>query len=121
MDMKDILLLAGRLIGINFALLLALLIADVLLLDDLEITLVSFVVAGVFSAVICYGMLLEEIAPDKKEKVALHILVAMLVVCGLLFFLIAPMSGREYSLPVKSFAVTEALTVILLWKNKFLY
>lgn len=99
--------------------LLAPAIVDLILLGFRGFTVACFAVAGVFSAVFCHGALLERDASDNSGKAVLCTLMAVLLVCALLFFLVAPFSRREYSLPVKSFAVTEALTAFFFGKNIF--
>ncbi len=117
--MKELFFSAVHLIVIHFIMLLIPAIVDLVFLGFMAFTVVCFAVAGVFSSLFCYGALPEKMASDKKEKAALYLILAVLAVCALLFFLVAPLSGREYSLPVKSFAVTEALATVFFWKNKF--
>jgi len=105
-----LLFLATRFIAIHFFMLLAPAIADIIFLGFRTFTVACYAVAGVFSAIFCYGALLEK--KDVNGKAVLYTMMTMLSVCALLFFLAAPLSGREYNLPVKSFAVTEALTTV---------
>jgi hypothetical protein len=109
-----------RFIIIHLLMLFAAAMADIMLFGFMAFTVTCFAVAGVFSAVFCYAPWSEKETSDKNEMAALYRLMLVLSLCSLLFFLVAPLSGREYSLPVKSFAVTESLTATFLWKNKFI-
>lgn len=82
-------------------------------------TMVCLGVAGVFSGLFCYGSVLEKISKQNVEKAALYSTLIIIAISAVLFFLMAPLSCREYNWPVKLFAITQGLTTFLLWKGKF--
>ena len=110
------LLFAGRLLLIHIIMLLVPSIADILLLGFMALTITCFAVAGVFSGVFCYSSFSDETSESNSR---VYRLIAVLIVCVMLFFVVAPLSGSEYDIPVKSFAITEALTTIFLFVTKF--
>lgn len=83
------------------------------------LTIACFAVAGVFSGVFCYSSAMEPVDREQRERASRHLLVLMAVLCAVLFFVAAPLSGWEYTWPVRLFAVAEVATVLFLWKNKF--
>ncbi|MGJ7031113.1 hypothetical protein [Niabella hirudinis] len=112
-----------RCAGINLAVLFAAAVADIIVsavllrLSSQALTIACFAVAGVFTAVFCFGLTESAAVLDKKNSV-FRILIFILVFCALLFFVMAPLSGREYNGPVKFFAMAEVVTAIFLWKKK---
>lgn len=83
------------------------------------LTITCFAVSGIFSGLFCYNAALHQTATVERDKLAVRIVVVMTVLCLLLFFALAPLSGTEYNISVRGFAITETLMVLLLWKNKF--
>ncbi len=114
-----ILQLAGRIILINFIMLLAPALLDIVVVGFMAFTVVCFAVAGIFSALFCYSALPEKLSYNQLERVALSLMIVVLSVCVLLFFMVAPLGGTEYNLPVKGFALTEAIAIVFFWKTKF--
>ncbi|SDE23471.1 hypothetical protein [Niabella drilacis] len=123
MNFKRTISTLGRYLGINLLTLLAAAFADILLSAVLlrfsshALTIACFAVAGVFAAVFCFG-LTENTIPQEKKRMAGCILVITIPFCAALFFVIAPLSGREYNWPVKFFAMAQLAAGFFLWKNK---
>ncbi|WP_018630989.1 hypothetical protein [Niabella aurantiaca] len=114
-----------RCLGINLLLLAAAAVLDILLSalmfrsSSRALTIVSFAVAGVFSAVCCFGSGMERIAKGLEGRAARYLMMEIAAVGALLFLVLAPLSGWDYNWPVKFFAITETATAVFLWKNKF--
>jgi|GEM_PF-1007394 len=125
MSLKSNTLTLLRCTGIKLLLLLAAAVLDIILsalmlrFASYALTIACFAVAGVFSGVCCLSSALERMEKEQREKAARHLLAGTAAVGILLFIAIAPLSGREYSWPLRLFAVTEVGTVFFLWKNKF--
>ena len=125
MALSKMLFAVVRILGIHVALLLAGVLFDIFLSVFvprpvfLLCTIVCFGVAGVFCGLFCYGSVSEKASKEHKEKVALYTALAIATICLLLFFAVAPLSGREYNWAIKTFAITQALTTFFLWKGKF--
>lgn len=83
------------------------------------LTITCFAVAGIFAGLFCYSATLQTVAADEKGKFAIRTVIFVTVLCAVLFFAVAPLSGHEYNIPFKAFAVAELLMVIFLWKNRF--
>lgn len=81
-------------------------------------TFVCFSVAGIFSAVYCYRPVSAYTGRQQRERAARLLLIALIILCALMFSLIAPLSGREYSGPVQFFAAAQIAMAVFLWKTK---
>lgn len=125
MSIKRYILLIIWPVAITLIALVAASIADIMIsallprFSSLGLTITCFAVAGVFAGLCCYSAALHSIAAEEKEKVALRTVIVMAVLCSVLFFVVASLSGSEYNLPFKAFAIAELLMVLFLWKNKF--
>lgn len=108
-------------IAINMGFILAASLLDIVLAAFflLEISPLCFAVAGIFSGLFCYSVAVEKTAKGNQKQVSLCSLIMLSVVSGLLFFPIAPLSGSEYNLSFKCFAIGQLFTIIFLWKEKF--
>lgn len=125
MSVKRNMLLVAWPVAITLPALGAASITDIMLaallprFSSLALTITCFAVAGVFAGLFCYNAALQSVATEEKEKFALRTVIAMTALCALLFFAVAPLSGSEYNLPFKTFAIAELLMVFFLWKNNF--
>lgn len=112
-------------IGINLLLLVAASVLDIVAsalmprFSSPAFMITCFAVAGIFSGLFCYSYLLESLTREQRQRASLYVTIVILVFCGIMFILIGPLSGSEYNWPFRSFAITEALTALLLWKGKF--
>jgi YD repeat-containing protein len=121
MILKRTILILVRCTGINLALLAAAALFDLLLsvFSFPAFTIACFAVAGVFSGVFCFNPASEQTTKEQRKGAAITLLIWIAILCALLFIVIAPLSGQDYNLPVKFFAVTEMATALFVWKNKF--
>lgn len=123
--LKGSLLTSLRCLGINASMLIAAAVVDIILsavllrFSSAALTITCFAVAGVFSGVFCYSSAMELVGSEQRERASRHLLVLMAVLCTVLFFVAAPLSGWEYNWPVRFFAVAEVAVVLFLWKNRF--
>jgi len=112
-------------IGINLAALIAASILDMVLsallprFSSQGLMITCFAVSGVFSGLFCYSTSLEQIEKEERGRFAARNALFTTALCTLIFFAIAPLSGWEYNIPFKAFAIAETLMVLFLWKNKF--
>lgn len=113
-----------KITGITLSMLIAASLLDIVLsafmpgFSSKGFTITCFGVAGVFSALFCYNFLLESNGKGHRQKTSLFMLIIMILFSGLLYYPIAPLSGREYNWPFKTFAITQALMVLFLYKQK---
>ncbi len=125
MSLKRSILPIAWFVAISLIALIAASILDIVLsallprFSSVALTITCFAVSGVFAALFCYSATLQPVATDKKGKFALRVVLAITILCALLFFIVAPLSGSEYNIPFKAFAVAELLMALFLWKNKF--
>jgi hypothetical protein len=118
MTLKNIILILLRCIGINLLLLIVAAMSDILLTllmigySFRALTITCFGVAGVFSAAYCYAPVIDRTNKEKRDGVALYLLVCIAVLCAFFFAVFAPLSGWDYDWPVKLFAIAELVTVI---------
>ncbi len=83
------------------------------------LTITCFAVSGVFFGLFCYSTSLDQLEIEERERFAKCNAVVTIVLSALIFFIVAPLSGWEYKIPFKAFAITGALMVLFLWKTKF--
>ncbi|HTE29847.1 MAG TPA: hypothetical protein VK666_05700 [Chryseolinea sp.] len=80
---------------------------------------VCFAVAGVFAGALCYIFALEKASGKGRQQASPYIVVVIAVISGLLYYPVSPLSGSDYSLAFKCFAVTQLLMAVFLWRAKF--
>ncbi len=111
--------------GINIMALLAGCILDIILtalmlrFSSQALTITCLAVSGVFAGLFSYQASLQTTSDIDLGKLAAGIVVITLLLCAAIFFFISPLSGKEYNVAFKAFAVSEVLIVFFLWKNKF--
>lgn len=124
MRFPGIIRLLLKVTGITLSMLIAASLLDIVLsafmprFSSKGLSITCFGVAGVFSALFCYSFLLESIGKERRQKTSLFMLVIMILFSGLLYYPIAPLSGREYNWLFKTFAISQALMVLFLYKQK---
>ena len=121
MHLKRTILILIRCTGINLALPAVAAMFDLLLsiFSFPAFTIACFAVAGVFSGVFCCNTAIEQIEKEQRKRVIVNLLIWISILCASFFIVVAPLSGQDYNLPVKFFAVTEMATALFVWKNKF--
>lgn len=125
MSLKQGIRLVAWPVAISLAALIAAGILDIVLsslwlrFSSQGLTITCFAVSGIFSGLFCYNAALDQIATEERDRIAMRTVMIMTALCVLLFFVVAPMSGREYDIPFRIFAVAEEFMVLFLWKNKF--
>lgn len=99
---------------------LAAALADIFLdaIFSVAITPVIFAVAGVYAGFFSFGFIAGNIPKEEKKQISFYLFILLIVISLLIFFLLAPLSGREYSLASKCFAITQFLMAIFLRKEK---
>lgn len=108
-------------IVVNTGLVLAATLGDIVLAvaSAFEMPSVCFAVAGVFAGLFCYSFAMEKLPKERRRQASPWILAIIAVVSTLLFYPVAPLSGSEYSLAFKCFAITQLLMAVFLWRGKF--
>jgi len=125
MSFKKNILLVVWPVAISLVTLIAASILDIVLssfwlrFSSQGLTITCFAISGIFSGLFCYNATLERIAAGERDKTAMRTVMIMITLCVLLFFVVAPLSGSEYNIPFKAFAIAEAFMAFFLWRNKF--
>lgn len=121
MTPKSLFLSLLFMIIVDIGLVLAATLGDIMLTvaSAFEMTSVCFAVAGVFAGLFCYSFAMEKLPKEKRQQLSLWILVMIAVISILLFYPVAPLSGSDYSLAFKCFAITQLLMAVFLWWGKF--
>lgn len=81
--------------------------------------IVSFVVLGFFSGIFSYDAAMDKIENSRRQKSARPVIL-LIIICGaLLYYPVALLvGGKEYNWPIKSFAIAQALSAVILWKSR---
>lgn len=79
----------------------------------------SFIVPGFFSGIFSYDAAMDKIENSRRQKSARPVIL-LIIICGaLLYYPVAPLvGGKEYNWPIKSFAIAQALSAVILWKSR---
>ena len=112
---KEVFVALLLIIAIMLGMMLGAAIADL----AIDIPTVCFGVSGIFCALFCYGAVIDRVPKDKRDKIAIYVALTIIAMCALLFFAAYPLGGNEYSWAFKSFAITQSLATLLLWRGKF--
>lgn len=79
----------------------------------------TFVVLGFFSGLFCYSALMGKAGNNRRQKLVRPVLLLIIICCALLYYPVAPLvGGKEYNWPFKSFAITQVLSAVFLWKSR---
>ena len=76
-----------------------------------------FGVGGIFAGLFSYTLGIEY-AGDRKETGRIYCILTVWLLSLVFFFLLARLEGREYAAAFRAYAVTAALSVLLMLKGK---
>lgn len=89
-----------------------------LLSEGMIMSVTCFSATSVFAALLCCQAGWSKRYHHPKIM-ALLLLITIIAIAALLFILVAPLSGNEYRVPVKSFALVLVSTTLIVWCGKF--
>jgi hypothetical protein len=121
MTSKKFLLTLLYAIIVDIGLVLAATLGDIVLTVSFSggMAPVCFGVAGVFAGALSYIFAIEKVPGEGRQQASPYIVVVIAVISGLLYYPVSPLSGSDYSLAIKCFAITQLLMAVFLWRTKF--